>query len=151
MNEPISVYYAGVCGPENPGGHMAWAFVVYADEEIIDQQTGYVPPAVVNNEIHATYAALGNAMEAIFKARNQSRHIRFFGSTAMVVNQLNDIWDVDLQYSAFYTTIKNKLKKFRDVGFDLITNRRNKDTLDLARRELQSRGLISNRKTEAKP
>lgn len=145
MFDPIQVYFHGVCGPLNPGGHGGWAFVVKADDKSLGQETGILEPVPHQTEMTVEYFALLQALEWLFKRKMQSENVRFFGSKRNLINQLTGVWDIDPALAESFAVVRNKLRKFTDAGFNVITKRQNQEVIDLARGCLQELGILSTR------
>lgn len=137
MLDPISVHFAGCCGPDNPGGAGGWAFIVKEGDKIIGQKAGRVSPADGNTELTAEYTALLEAFAWLFERKLQGAHVRFYGSKRVIISQLTEVWDVDQALADWYAQARNRARKFTDIGFTLATKSQNADVLALAKDEIR--------------
>jgi ribonuclease HI len=93
-----TLHFDGLCEPRNPGGVMAWGWVL--DAGAGGESTGYgsAPAAPANTNNVAEWYALGHGLAAV-KARAIVAHgggppdaLRIFGDSRLVCNQLNGLF-----------------------------------------------------------
>jgi ribonuclease HI len=96
-----NVFFDGLCEPVNPGGVMAWGYVIDPQNGDLIREHGAMPANPANTNNVAEYYALGHAVRHVndmLAASEQLRgkfaglHIR--GDSKLVVEQVNGKWAV---------------------------------------------------------
>jgi len=90
----LTAYTDGACRGGNPG-FCACAWVLYNDKgDRIHEESHYLGPELHTNN-HAEYQGLIVLLEWLYK--HQTSNVIIYCDSALVVNQVNDDWDVNSQ------------------------------------------------------
>lgn len=96
MNNTIEIYCDGACYPNNPGGAMAYGFVVFKNGTRIHQDYGKCRPHENNTNNRAEYIAVGKALRWLIDnghvTTNGHRSITVYSDSRLIVNQVNQAW-----------------------------------------------------------
>ena len=85
-----TLYFDGLCEPQNPGGWMVWAWA-------LDDRTGsgFANPHTGNTNNKAEWYALGCGLVAVgerIKAAGKPIRLNICGDSMLVIKQLNNEW-----------------------------------------------------------
>lgn len=153
MIERTTVYYDGTAGPVEPGQHGAYAFIIFSNDVVIHKQVGFIQG--VNTTIpnsHAEYRALIEALRWLIANKKTDNHVRFYGDTLMIVNQLNreypfhsisprSIWLAKPEHEPWRKLALEAAKAFRDIQFSWVSKKQIHAVRELAENELLAHGI----------
>lgn len=140
MIERVKVIYDGVTGPTNPATNAAAGFVVEINDEFYFGGSAFYSGKDFT-DVAAEYHALIAALQFLLHKGKQNSHVRMNGDAAVIVNQMNGIWEVKPEHASWNIQARNLSMKFRDIGFNLLTRKQTKPARDLAEKEFTDQGL----------
>jgi ribonuclease HI len=146
--ERIEVYFAAAMAAEEPPA-AAFAFVVFSEDEAIHSWAAMVDdpnPTVAR----AHYAAVISALDWLLAAKKRSHHVRFYGDSLVVINQLNRQWtELREETEKMNDAAMVRALKFKDIAFTWITKEKSSVIRGLAEQELKGNGLQPRRSAPA--
>ena len=131
------VYFDGLCEPCNPGGVVAYGYVIYQDEGALrvkiksDAQIVGEGEGMTNNV--AEYSGLMGAAcwlsEHVIKIKTTHNHERIIirGDSQLVINQMKGVWKGKSRTSQHFVPLIRKLLDGYDVTFEWIPREENKE------------------------
>jgi len=131
------VYFDGLCEPCNPGGIVAYGYVIYQDQDALrvkiksDAQIVGEGEEMTNNV--AEYSGLMGAAcwlsehVAKIKTTGTRERITIRGDSQIVINQMKGIWEVKSRTSQHFVPLIRKLLDGYDVTFEWIPREENKE------------------------
>ena len=87
----LNAFCDGACRVSNPG-ETSCAFVVFEGEKLIAWESRYLGPELHSNN-HAEYQGLLSLLR--WAAVNKIYNLNIYCDSQLVVNQVNDVWDVN--------------------------------------------------------
>lgn len=107
------LHFDGLTEPRNPGGHMAWGWVLFRPGESNLTGKGSLEAKPENTNNVAEYTGLGHGLRAVvdlIKKGAVCRNLFIFGDSKLVVCQLSGTWACNMPH----------LQKLRDRCLELL-------------------------------
>jgi ribonuclease HI len=134
MKEIVTVRFIGQCLPRNLGGIACYAYIIRNKEGLLlDESCGLAaePNSPSSTNSVANYTALIRALEWLVKNRYSSDIIKVYGSSRLVISQINDGEGVNNSNTRkmsknalpLYTKIMKLKSKFYYISFELNNDR----------------------------
>jgi ribonuclease HI len=109
MKEVVTVRFLGQCLPRNPGGIACYAYVIRNKEgHLLHESCGLAvePNSPSSTNSVATYAALIKAIEWLIKNGYSNDIIKVYGSSKLIISQINEG-----EFAAISRSNKNNISK----------------------------------------
>ena len=131
------VYFDGLCEPCNPGGIVAYGYVIYQDQDALrvkitsDAQIVGEGEEMTNNV--AEYSGLLGAAcwlnEHVVKIKTAHNRVKITirGDSQIVINQMGGIWEVKSRTSQHFVPLIRKLLDGYDVTFEWVPREENQE------------------------
>ena len=138
----LECYFDGACEPINPGGNIAWAFVVYEDGERRFEKSGFIEAKETNSNNVAEYMALLALLIHLKSIDAQDQEILIRGDSKMVINQMWGTWNVNKGHYLPYADKCEKLRiEFEDLTGEWVPREQNSYADSLTEKEVRSRNI----------
>ncbi len=164
MIERITVYYDGVVGPTNQGPSIAIGFIALFNDRPFAQESSFQENSqqkgMIQEEIKAAreedktadwdrelfpvtakYLALIAALRFLLHKNRQKGHVRIYGDSAIIINEMNGVDDVSAGHAIWYSQARKLARKFADIGFTLLPREQTKIARELAEKEFATRNI----------
>lgn len=170
MIERITVYYDGVVGPNEQGQLGAFAYLIFAEGDLAQQQCGILKPpvgAAITTAV-AEYMALTKALDKLIALEKTHNHVRVYGDNMVIVNHLTQeypfkprvaigitpaewrgIWEAK-GYEPLKREVVRLAANFRDIQFTCVNKNQITQVRDIAETELAGAGIDPVRITRQK-
>jgi ribonuclease HI len=120
----ITIYFDGLCRPNNPGGVATYGYVIYRGTEKVKTGCGVVGSGARMTNNVAEYSALKHAVEWV--CRNAAKdEIVIKGDSQLVINQMNGTWQVKSETSKKFVPEIQRLLQGRETRFVWIPRKQN--------------------------
>ena len=109
MKEVVTVRFLGQCLPRNPGGIACYAYVIRNKEgHLLHESCGLAvePNSPSSTNSVATYAALIKVLEWLIKNGYSNDIIKVYGSSKLIISQINEG-----EFAAISSSNKNNISK----------------------------------------
>jgi ribonuclease HI len=151
MKEIVTVRFLGQCLPRNPGGIACYAYTIRNKEGLLLREScglAAEPNSTSSTNSVANYTALVKALEWLIKNRYTKDIIKVYGSSKLVVSQINDGESVissnkniiSKNVLPLYTKVMKMKPKFYYVSFEMNSNNDNNHIDD---REVEELSLLA--------
>ncbi|MDQ4101405.1 MAG: reverse transcriptase-like protein [Thermoproteota archaeon] len=158
MKETVTVRFLGQCIPRNPGGIACYAYIIRNKEGLLLHEScglAAEPNSPSSTNTIANYTALIKALEWLIKHRYTKDIIRVYGSSKLVISQINDGEPfissnkdaISKNVLPLYTRVIKMKSKFYYVSFELISGYGNSDIDD---KEVEELSLLAYIEAKAK-
>lgn len=120
----ITIYFDGLCRPENPGGVATYGYLIYQDGKRVKSGYGVVGSGAGMTNNVAEYSALKHAVEWVTRHSGDDE-ITIKGDSRLVINQMNGTWQVKSGTSKKYVPEIRSLLAGRKTRFIWIPREQN--------------------------
>lgn len=94
-NYDFIAFFDGACLPVNPYGNMGIGMAVFDNQgKEITSYSSEKPPNLKNSNNVAEYYGINKALNYFYENGLTDKRILILGDSNLVVNQLNEIWDI---------------------------------------------------------
>lgn len=144
----IEIYTDGCCIPTNPGGHMGYGYVVYANDEEVYTESGFTKAHESNSNNLSEYMALEGAMSWLRKQFLTGNKVLIRSDSQLMVKQMIGLWQIkNGAYADKAKELRNGLEDFTELEFEWIPREQNKYADQLSRQGLIDAGLLQSEET----
>ena len=145
-------YFDGSCEPQNPNGAMGYGIYIKSDDsEYWDAKQ--IPPKVGNTNNIAEYLGLLLILNLMIKKENS--HIKIYGDSLMVVNQMNGTFAIKeggyVPYAKKAKELLNKVKEKNIVEINWIPREENEIADNLSKSFVEGKYPIIKSNSVEKP
>lgn len=153
----VKAYFDGACQPRNPGGHMAWGWIVTDDtgSVTIDSGSGYAPGHPKNSNNVAEYTGALECLRGILRLNPAPASATIHGDSKLVIEQITGRWRVR---KGLYIDVYRELRGLVDtcpigLTWQWIRRERNTRADHLAAMELRKRSvaIVLGKAAQAEP
>lgn len=128
----LQLHFSGICRPVNPGGEIAFAFIVKEGDKIILETSGYSPENYENSSGQAGYKAIISALESMLDAGLQNARIMVSSDNYTVVNQIKGVWNAGASiYYPLYKQVVELKASFPNISFAVVSKEENSEVRNL--------------------
>jgi ribonuclease HI len=120
----ITIYFDGLCRPENPGGTAAYGYVIYKDGKKVKRGSGIVGSGAGMTNNVAEYSALKHAVEWVIH-NDPDDEIIIRGDSRLVIQQMNGTWQIKSETSKKFVPEIRGLLQGRKTKFIWIPREQN--------------------------
>jgi ribonuclease HI len=133
----ITIYFDGLCYPQNPGGVAAYGYLVYRDSEPIWRGFGGVGEGRGMTNNVAEYEALMAAAQWLVDEGIEDK-ILIKGDSELVIKQMKGQYKVSSATSKKYVPEIKRLLQGKDVTFSWVPREENEEADRLSRMGYES-------------
>lgn len=133
-------YFDGSCTPKNPDGDMGYGVYIKSDDsEFFDAK--HIPAKIGNNNNIAEYLGLIHILNLMLRKKNT--HIKIFGDSLLVINQMNGSFAINrggyVPYAEKAMGLVQKIKENNIIEFNWIPRVNNKIADDLSKSYIEGK------------
>jgi ribonuclease HI len=120
----ITIYFDGLCRPENPGGVATYGYVIYKDGKKGKSGSGVIGSGAGMTNNVAEYSALKRAAEWVSQ-HGDDDEIVIKGDSQLVIHQMNGTWQIKSATSKKFVPEIRRLLEGRRTRFIWIPREQN--------------------------
>jgi len=120
----ITIYFDGLCRPQNPGGVATYGYLIYQDGKKVKSGCGVVGSGAGMTNNVAEYSALKHAVEWVSQNRFDDEII-IKGDSQLVIHQMNGTWQIKSETSKKFVAEIRRLLEGRKTRFIWIPREQN--------------------------
>lgn len=136
-NNPLFVYFDGLCEPRNPGGVATYGIVIQRNGKTIYEDGGLAEAEPWTDDASnnvAEYSAVIKALEWLDQNEKHDSSVIIRGDSKLIVNQLNGKFKVkSLRIIELHHKAKKLLSKFRHLKIEWVDRSLNEEADRLTR------------------
>ena len=120
----ITIFFDGLCRPENPGGVATYGYVIYQEGKTVKSGYGVVGSGAGMTNNVAEYSALEHAAEWVHRHGGDDE-IVIKGDSQLVIHQMNGTWQVKSETSKKFVPEIRRLLAGKKTHFTWIPREQN--------------------------
>jgi ribonuclease HI len=124
LQDMITIYFDGLCRPENPGGVATYGYVIYQNGKKVKSGYGVVGSGAGMTNNIAEYSALKHAVEWATRHGGDDE-ITIKGDSQLVIHQMNGTWQIKSGTSKKFVPEIRSLLEGRKTRFIWIRREQN--------------------------
>lgn len=133
----LEIYFSGVCGPHNSGGHIGYASYIIENGIQKFSTSKYIKADPSHTVNVAEYMALQAALEHLVELSRTGSPVTVKSTNLLVVKQMPGKWIINAGYYAPYARHCRRLaSKINNIKYELIPATSNAKAEDMAKMEL---------------